>query len=138
MLPRPALLDAGVHGRRALQGDGPVRTPAAARRAATAGVGSEDHLRELFGERVDPQTLERDMLEITEFERPKEYREHFKPYYRPTIVAHGNAVKNGQEAEFDQTLERFCDEWNVGTGRRRALRAGIPRGGGDAPLRPAT
>jgi SAM-dependent methyltransferase len=76
--------------------------------------GSEDHLRELFGDRVDWGTLERDNLEITAFESPRDYGEHFKGRYGPTIAARGNAVKNGQEAEFDEALNNFCDEWNRG------------------------
>lgn len=30
------------------------------------------------------------------------------------MVTRKNAVANGHEAEFDQALERFCDEWNRG------------------------
>jgi SAM-dependent methyltransferase len=77
--------------------------------------GSEDHLRGLFGDRVEFRTLERDMLEITAFEHPREYGEHFKDRYGPTIVARANAASNGQEAELDEALNRFCDEWNRGT-----------------------
>ena len=77
--------------------------------------GSEDHVRELFGDRVEWGTLERDNLEITAFQRPHEYGEHFKGLYGPTIAARANAAKNGQEAEFDEALDNFCDEWNLGT-----------------------
>jgi hypothetical protein len=77
--------------------------------------GSEDHVRELFGDRVDWRTLERDALEITAFEHPRDYGEHFKARYGPTIAARANASKTGREAEFDQALDGFCDEWNRGT-----------------------
>ena len=77
--------------------------------------GGEDHLRELFGDRVDWRTLERDNLDITAFEKPRDYGEHFKARYGPTIAARANAVKNGQEAEFDKAVDDFCDEWNRGT-----------------------
>jgi SAM-dependent methyltransferase len=77
--------------------------------------GSEDHLRELFGDRVEFATLERDVLAINAFDRPRDYAEHFKDRYGPTIVARGNATKNGREAEFDETLDRFSNEWNLGT-----------------------
>ena len=40
--------------------------------------GSEEHVKELFGDRVDFPTLERDVLEITAFERPRDYGEHFR------------------------------------------------------------
>ncbi len=77
--------------------------------------GSEDHLDELFGDRVDWTTRERDILEITAFEHPRGYGEHFKGLYGPTIVARANAVKNGREAELDDALNAFCDEWDRGT-----------------------
>ena len=77
--------------------------------------GSEDHLEELFGERVDWQTLDREELEITAFEKPRDYGEHFKERYGPTIAARANAVKDGREEEFDGALDEFCDEWNRGT-----------------------
>ena len=80
--------------------------------------GSEDHMRELFGDRVEFGTLERDMLQITAFERPHDYGEHFKAYYGPTIVARKNAEKDGREGEFDEALDAFCDEWNRGTPER--------------------
>jgi SAM-dependent methyltransferase len=77
--------------------------------------GSEEHLNELFGDRVDFRTLERDVLEITAFEHPRDYGEHFKAMYGPTIVAQANARKTEREAEFDEGLNQFCDEWNLGT-----------------------
>jgi SAM-dependent methyltransferase len=77
--------------------------------------GSEDHVRDLFGDRVDWRTLERDLLEITAFQQPRDYGEHFKARYGPTIAARSNASSTGREAEFDEVLDRFCDEWNRGT-----------------------
>jgi SAM-dependent methyltransferase len=80
--------------------------------------GSEEHLRGLFGGRVNWRTLERDALEITAFEHPHDYGEHFKARYGPTIVARASAERNGRDAEFDAALDTFCDEWNVGTPER--------------------
>jgi SAM-dependent methyltransferase len=77
--------------------------------------GSEDHVRELFGDRVEFHTLTRDMLDITAFRHPHEYGGHFKDRYGPTIVARANAARDGREAEFDEALDSFCDEWNRGT-----------------------
>ncbi len=77
--------------------------------------GSEEHLAGLFGNRVGFHTLERETLEITAFERPRDYAEHFKAYYGPTIAARANAARAGQEAAFDEALDRFCDRWNLGT-----------------------
>jgi SAM-dependent methyltransferase len=77
--------------------------------------GSEDHVRELFGDRVEWTSLIREPLEITAFPDPHDYARHFTAYYGPTIVARANAARDGREAEFDTALERFCDEWNRGT-----------------------
>ena len=80
--------------------------------------GSEEHVRELFSDRVEFSTLERDVLEVTAFERPRDYGEHFKAKYGPTIAAQANARRNGREDEFVEAVDRFCDEWNLGTPER--------------------
>jgi SAM-dependent methyltransferase len=80
--------------------------------------GSEEHLQGLFGGRVAFDTLEREPLVITAFERPREYAEHFKAHYGPTIAVRANAARNGVEDEFDAALDRLCDEWNRGTADR--------------------
>jgi len=77
--------------------------------------GSEDHLAKLFGDRVDFRTLEREDLDITAFEHPRDYGEHFRTKYGPTIAAEGNARRNGQESEFEEAVNSFCEEWNRGT-----------------------
>ena len=76
--------------------------------------GSEDHLHELFGDRVEWSTLERDNLEITAFEKARDWGEHFKDRYGPTIATRNYTAKEGREAEFDKALDEFCDEWNRG------------------------
>jgi SAM-dependent methyltransferase len=96
--------------------------------------GSEEHVKELFGDRVDFPTLERDVLEITAFERPRDYGEHFKEKYGPTIVAQTNARNNGQEAEFNEALDRFCDEWNRGAPDKARFKQGVLARGGYAEV----
>ena len=76
--------------------------------------GSEEHVSALFGERVELHTLRRENLEVTAFEHARDYGEFFKAVYGPTIAARKNAVANGREAEFDEALDLFCDEWNRG------------------------
>ena len=76
--------------------------------------GSEPHVRELLGDRVRLDRVERDVLDVTAFDRPHDYAAHFKQRYGPTIVAHSNARANGREAEFESALDAFCDEWNLG------------------------
>jgi SAM-dependent methyltransferase len=80
--------------------------------------GSEAHLRELFGDRLELRTRERDVLEVTAFERPRDYGAHFKDRYGPTIAAQANARRTEREAEFEEALDRFCDEWDRGTPER--------------------
>jgi SAM-dependent methyltransferase len=77
--------------------------------------GSEEHLAELFGDRVEFEKLKRDALEITAFERPQDYGEHFKERYGPAIAVRANAEKEGRGEEFDTALDAFCDEWNRGS-----------------------
>jgi SAM-dependent methyltransferase len=80
--------------------------------------GSEAHVRELFGDRLEIGTLERDVLENTAFERPIDFGEHFKARYGPTIAAQANARRTEREAEFEQALDAFCAEWNRGSAER--------------------
>ncbi|HYG96070.1 MAG TPA: class I SAM-dependent methyltransferase [Solirubrobacterales bacterium] len=77
--------------------------------------GGEDHLRGLFGDRVELEKVEKGVLEVTAFERPDDYGEHFKQRYGPTIAARANAEKEGRAEEFDQVLSEFCAEWNRGS-----------------------
>jgi SAM-dependent methyltransferase len=78
--------------------------------------GSAEHLAELFGERVMFGTMRRDILEITAFAQARDYGEHFKANYGPTIAARANAAKDGRADEFDAALDAFCDEWDRGSG----------------------
>jgi SAM-dependent methyltransferase len=80
--------------------------------------GSEEHLRGLVGERVEFHQLERDALDISAFEQARDYGEHFKAYYGPTIAARANAERNGRAADFDAAVDDFCEEWNRGTAER--------------------
>ncbi|MFW3171018.1 class I SAM-dependent methyltransferase [Geodermatophilus sp. CPCC 206100] len=77
--------------------------------------GSEDHQRALFGGRVEFGSVTREVLDITAFAHPHDYARHFTSYYGPAIAARANAAKDGREAEFDQALDAFCDEWNRGS-----------------------
>jgi SAM-dependent methyltransferase len=76
--------------------------------------GSEDHLAELFGDRVMFGALRRDVLEITAFEHARDYGEHFKAYYGPTIAVRAHAASSGRADEFDAAVDAFCDQWDRG------------------------
>jgi SAM-dependent methyltransferase len=76
--------------------------------------GSEDHLRELFGDRVEFTKLERDILVVDQFDTPEAYASHFRERYGPTIATEANARANGRGEEFAQALKSFAEEWNRG------------------------
>jgi SAM-dependent methyltransferase len=77
--------------------------------------GGEDHVRELFGDRVDLHTLDRGLLEVTAFARPRDLADHFIERYGPTRATRKNAAANGREADLDEALYGFFDEANIGT-----------------------
>jgi len=77
--------------------------------------GSEDHLRELFGDRVDLHTLQRDTLEVTAFARPDDFVDHFKARYGPTITTRAFAEKNGAAGDLDAALLAYFAEGNLGS-----------------------
>lgn len=80
--------------------------------------GDEEHLRALFGGRVSFHTMRREVLEITAFERARDYGSHFTSYYGPSIAVRANAEREGRAAEFDDALAGFCEKWNRGTVER--------------------
>jgi SAM-dependent methyltransferase len=77
--------------------------------------GGEDHLRELFGDRIELEKVERDVLEVTAFQTPDAFAEHFKGSYGPTITARANAEKEGRTEELNQALSEFFAERNLGS-----------------------
>lgn len=77
--------------------------------------GSEEHVRELFGDRVQFRTLARHQLEVTAFETPGAFANHFAENYGPTLVARANARRNDQETALLKALDDFAADWNRGT-----------------------
>ena len=97
---------------------GPFAPPPPAGAQAPPLWGSEEHMHELFGERLRLTDQRREVLKVTAFERPRDYGEHFKARYGQTIAIRANAAKNGRADEFDAALDAFCDEWNRGSAER--------------------
>src|SRR6185295_14729971 len=77
--------------------------------------GSEEHLTGLFGDRLQVTRQYRDVLQVTAFERPTDYGEHFKARYGPTIAIRQHAAQRGLTNGFDAELDEFCRQWNRGT-----------------------
>jgi SAM-dependent methyltransferase len=78
--------------------------------------GSEAHLQELFGDSVDWRELTRDVLEVTAFEQPLDFAQHFRSNYGPTLVTRANAQSSGRETDLDRELDALVAEWNSGEG----------------------
>ncbi len=76
--------------------------------------GSEEHLAELFGARVEFNPPVREPLEVNAFARAGEFGEHFRQRYGPTIAVRANAEAEGRLEELDAELDRFCVEWDRG------------------------
>jgi SAM-dependent methyltransferase len=76
--------------------------------------GGEQHVRELLGDRVEYRTITREVLNVTAFERPQEFADHFATRYGPAIATRANAARNGREQEFDAALTALAEEWNRG------------------------
>ena len=77
--------------------------------------GSEDHVRELFGDRVEFGTLSGRCWTSPPSSIRATTASTSRIAYGPTIAVQANARRTEREAEFDEALDRFCDEWNLGT-----------------------
>jgi ubiquinone/menaquinone biosynthesis C-methylase UbiE len=76
--------------------------------------GSEEHVRELFGDRVGDLHMGRDILENTMFETPVEFRDYFKSHYGPTIVAYRNIADDPEKvAALDQAFAELSERRNA-------------------------
>lgn len=67
--------------------------------------GSEDHVRELFGDRVRDLSFTRATLPVTAFADGTQFRDFFAAHYGPTITAYGvHADDPARTAELDRDL----------------------------------
>ena len=80
--------------------------------------GSEDHVRDLLGNRVTDLTMRRATLPVERFADGAAFRDYFKAYYGPTIAAYrGIAGEPDKVAELDAALAALGDRQLAGTGR---------------------
>ena len=78
--------------------------------------GDEDHVRELFGDRVSDLTMRRREIVIDHSPSPEEFREYWKRNYGPTIAAYTfNAGQPERVADLDRDFLTFLTEWNRST-----------------------
>jgi SAM-dependent methyltransferase len=79
--------------------------------------GSEDHLRELFSDRVEAMTTCRQTVTVDHFAAPEEFRDYFRDRYGPTVAAYraiGDDVN--RVAALDRDLAELARRHDRGTG----------------------
>lgn len=74
--------------------------------------GGEEHVRELLGDRADLTSVERGVLEVDAFPVARDYADHFRARYGPTIAAETNARREGRGDDFAAAINGFAEEWN--------------------------
>ena len=80
-----------------------------------AAWGSEDHVRELFGEHVESLRLERASLVVDHFARPADLCDYYRRNFGPTIAAYA-AVADDPERRgaLDRDFLEFAERWHRG------------------------
>ena len=79
--------------------------------------GSEDHVRELFGDRVEDVVATRRRLRVDRFASAGEFREYFKARYGPTIAIYkANAADPERCAALDRDLDALADRYGAAGG----------------------
>ena len=78
--------------------------------------GSEDHVREVFGDNVIDLTFRRQTIRIERSPSPVEFREYWKRNYGPTIAVYAhNQGRPDQLADLDRDFLSFLETWNQST-----------------------
>lgn len=79
--------------------------------------GSEDHVRELLGDRVTDIRARKDRLRVDQFTDGAAFRDFFKTNYGPTIAAYRNVGDDaGRVAALDQDLAALAERHDIGGG----------------------
>jgi hypothetical protein len=77
--------------------------------------GDEEHVRELFGDRVTDLEFRRQTLEVTRGEAPEDFRDSFKAHYGPTIATYRNiAAEPERVAALDRALVDVARRYDRG------------------------
>ena len=79
--------------------------------------GSEDHVRELLGDRVEQVRTETRTLRVTHYTSPEAFRDYFKTNYGPTISAYRFIADDSDRvAALDHDLAELGQRFDIGTG----------------------
>jgi len=77
--------------------------------------GNEEHVRELFGDRVTDVEVRRQKLEVTRCDVPEDFRESFKTNYGPTIATYRNIADDPERvAALDRALADVARRYDRG------------------------
>ncbi len=94
----------------------PYAPPAPAGASPPPLWGDEDHVRELFGDKVSDLVTRRETVLMDHCASPLEFREYWKKNYGPTIAAYRfNADRPDRMAELDRDFLAFLENWNQAT-----------------------
>lgn len=75
--------------------------------------GDEDHVRELFGDKVTNLTMRRETVVMDHCATPLEFREYWKRNYGPTIAAYKfNQDDTERTATLDRDFLTLLEQWN--------------------------
>ena len=78
--------------------------------------GSEDHVRELLGDRVEQVRTETRTLRVTHYTSPEAFRDYFKTNYGPTISAYRFIADDHERvAALDHDLTELGQRFGIGT-----------------------
>lgn len=84
--------------------------------------GDEEHVRDLFGDRVADLTFEHGTVRIDKFARAEEFRDYFASHYGPTIAAYRNVFGEQERvAALDRDLVELATTHDQGAGERLVL-----------------
>jgi ubiquinone/menaquinone biosynthesis C-methylase UbiE len=76
--------------------------------------GDEDHVRRLFGDRVDDLRFERQVQRVDHFATPGEYVDYYRENFGPTIVAYNNTAGDPERrAALDEAFLDFATRTNA-------------------------
>jgi ubiquinone/menaquinone biosynthesis C-methylase UbiE len=82
--------------------------------------GSEDHVRELLGDRVTDIDARVQNLVVDHFAQPEEFREYFKRNYGPTIAVYRSLADDPERAAaLDRDLDDLARRYGIGDGNAR-------------------
>jgi SAM-dependent methyltransferase len=78
--------------------------------------GSEDHVRELLGDRVEQVRTETRTLRVTHYTSPEAFRDYFKTNYGPTISAYRFIADDHERVTaLDHDLTELAQRFDIGT-----------------------